>query len=122
MKFRFGLALLVCMFNPAAVWADEHSIEGTWTLEVSTPRGIQHPTLEVTVDNGTYSGMYTGARGALPIDEIHVQGNEFSFPLTVTMPMGKMDLRYSGQIQGDSMQGEIGNPRGSIGFTGKRND
>jgi hypothetical protein len=121
-KVRISLILLICLLNPANVWADAQSIEGSWTLEVSTPRGIQHPTLEVTADNGSYRGMYTGRRGALPIEEIQVQGNQFSFPLTVTMPMGEMDLQYSGQFNGDSMQGEIGNPRGSIGFTGKRND
>jgi hypothetical protein len=121
-KVRIGLVLLIWLLNTASAWADAHSIEGSWTLEVSTPRGIQHPTLEVTAANGSYRGMYTGRRGALPIEEIQVQGNQFSFPLTVTMPMGEMDLQYSGQFNGDSMQGEIGNPRGSIGFTGKRND
>ena len=119
---RCGLLLLAGMLTTAAVQADTHAIVGTWTLEVSTPRGIQHPTLVVKQNGEGYSGSYTGRRGELPIESVQVDGATFRFPLTVTMPMGEMNLDYSGRVTGNTMQGEIGNPRGSIPFTGIKAD
>ena len=120
MKLRYALIMLVCMFSPATTLADAHSIVGTWALEVSAPRGVQHPTLEVAGDKDTYRGVLTGQRGQVPIEDIQVEEKTFGFPLKVTTPMGKLELHYSGQFDGDLMQGEIVTPRGSIPFTGKR--
>lgn len=120
MKLRYSLIMLVCMFSSATTLADDHSIVGTWALEVSAPRGVQHPTLKVTGDKGTYHGVLTGQRGQIPIKEIQVGEKTFDFPLKVTTPIGELELHYSGQIDGDLMQGNIDTPRGSIPFTGKR--
>jgi len=109
----------------ATALADDHSIAetsivGTWALEVSTPRGVQHPTLMVTGDKDTYHGDLTGQRGKLLIKEIQVEENTFGFPLKVPTPMGKFEFHYSGQIDADLMQGKIDTPRGAMPFTGKR--
>ena len=117
---RLGLVISACLITLSGAWADSHSIVGTWTLDVNTPRGLQHPTLVVINEGDSYHGSYTGARGKLDIERIQVDGAAFSFPLTVTMPMGEMQLNYAGKVDGDSVAGEIGNPRGSIPFTGKR--
>jgi len=114
---RFGLTLALGCMAGTAVAA---GIEGTWILVVETPRGVQHPQLRVIGEGDAYHGTYTGRQGELPIERIEVDGDAFSFPLRVTMPMGEMDLRYSGLINGDHLEGEIGNPRGSIPFTGTR--
>lgn len=95
-------------------------IAGVWTLTVETPRGTQHPTLTITSTPTGYSGTYVGARGELPIERIEADGDSFSFPLTVTMPMGEVELKYSGRVTGDSVAGEIGNPMGSVPFVGVR--
>ncbi len=120
MKLRYTLILLVSIFSPATTLADAHSIVGTWALEVNAPRGVQRPTLEVAGDKNSYHGVFKGQRGQVPIEDIQVEEKTFGFPLTVTTPMGEMELRYSGQFDGDVMQGEIVTPRGSIPFTGKR--
>lgn len=98
----------------------ETSIVGTWALEVSGPRGVQHSTLKVAEDKGVYHGAYTGQRGQVLIEEIQVEKNTFSFPLKVTTPMGTFELRYNGQIDADLMQGKIDTPRNAMPFTGKR--
>ena len=130
MKLRYTLLMLVCMFSSTTTLADVHpivgtsiigtSIIGTWALEVSAPRGVQHPTLKVAGDKDSYHGVLTGRRGQLPIKEMQVEENTFSFPLKVPTPMGEFELHYRGQIDGDLMQGKIDTPRGSIPFTGKR--
>jgi len=124
MKIRYTLIMLVCMFSSTITSADTHSIVGpsivgTWALEVSSPRGVQHPTLRVTGDKDTYHGVLTGERGKLVIKEIQVEENTFSFPLKVKTRMGKLKLLYSGQIDADLMQGKIKTPRGTMPFTGK---
>jgi hypothetical protein len=120
MKLRYALIMLVFMFSSATILADVHSIVGTWALEVSAPRGVQHPTLKVAGDKDTYHGVLTGQRGQVPIKEIQVEERTFGFPLKVTTPMGELELHYSGQIDSGLMQGNIDTPRGSIPFTGKR--
>ncbi|MEO2175865.1 MAG: hypothetical protein ABGY96_17370 [bacterium] len=120
MKIRYPLIMLVCMFSSTITSADTHSIVGTWALEVSAPRGVQHPTLMVAGDKDTYHGVLTGQRGEVVIKEIQVEGNTFSFPLKVPTPMGKLELHYSGQIDANLLQGKIDTPRGAIPFTGKR--
>jgi hypothetical protein len=127
MKIRYTLIMLVCMFSSTVTSADTHSIVGpsivgTWALEVSSPRGVQHPTLRVTGDKDTYHGVLTGERGKLVIKEIQVEENTFSFPLKVKTRMGKLKLLYSGQIDADLMQGKIKTPRGTMPFTGKRTE
>jgi hypothetical protein len=101
MKLHYTLIMLVFMFCSATTLADVHSIVGTWALEVSAPRGVQHPTLKVALDKDTYHGVLTGQRGQLPIKEMQVDENTFGFPLKVTTPMGELELHYSGQIDGD---------------------
>ena len=120
MKLRSTLILLVSIFSPATTLADAHSIVGTWALEVNAPRGVQRPTLEVAADKDTYHGVFKGQRGQVAIEDIKVEDKTFGFPLTVTTPRGEMELRYSGQFDGDVMKGEIVTPRGRILFTGKR--
>ena len=127
MKIRYTLIMLVCMFSSTITSADTHSIVGpsivgTWALEVSSPRGVQHPTLRVTGDKDTYHGVLTGERGKVVIEEIQVEENTFSFPLKVKTRMGKLKLLYSGQIDADLMQGKIKTPRGTMPFTGKRTE
>ena len=101
----------------AAASAD---VAGVWTLTVETPRGTTHPTLTITASDSGYSGTYQGARGEMAIPHIESDGEAFSFPLKVSMPMGEMDLQYSGKVSGDQMSGEIGNPMGTIPFMGAR--
>lgn len=96
-------------------------LAGIWTLTVESPRGTQHPTLTINRNDTGYSGVYAGARGELPIPVIESDGTSFSFPLTISMPMGDMDLEYKGTVNGEHMSGEIGNPMGSIPFQGERN-
>ena len=122
MKIRYALTMLVCMFSSTITSADTHSIVGTWALEVSSPRGVQRPTLMVTADKDTYYGVLNGERGEVDIKEIQVEENTFSFPLKVQTPRGKIKLHYSGQIDADLVQGKIQTPRGSMPFTGKRTE
>ena len=88
---------------------------GTWTLSIDTPRGTRTPSLVIREADGRYHGTLSGERGTQEIAEIAVDGDTFSFPLDVTMPMGTFAMTYSGTVEGDSLTGTIGGPRGGPG-------
>ncbi|MEM7219404.1 MAG: hypothetical protein AAF515_13645 [Pseudomonadota bacterium] len=107
----------------AAAWsiaghADE--ITGKWRLTVETPRGTQHPELTIWREGDGHAGTYKGRRGEIAIDSVATSGNAFSFPLTITMPMGEMEMSYEGVVVDDRVTGTIGNPMGQIPFEGVR--
>ena len=115
-----GLSSIVfCLLFSNSALAD--GLAGTWTLSIDTPRGVQHPTLVIRQTDEVYSGVYNSLRGPIVIDAITLDGNSFAFPLVITVPIGDIDVNYSGSISGDDMTGSVQNPRGAVPFTGKRN-
>ena len=97
-------------------------LAGIWTLTIDTPRGVQHPTLEINQTDGTYSGIYNSRRGPIDIETISREGNSFTFPLVITVPIGDIEVNYSGTILGDDMTGSVHSPRGEVPFSGKRGE
>lgn len=108
-----GLMLLCC---PA--WAND--LAGEWVLSIDTPRGVQNPTLVVEANGEGYSGVYNSMRGPIPIQSISFDGQNFAFPLVITVPIGEIEVNYRGSIDGDAMRGSVQNPRGEVAFTGNR--
>ena len=95
-------------------------LAGTWTLSIDTPRGIQHPTLVIDEDDGSFSGVYNSRRGPIDIEAISLDGDNFVFPLVITVPIGEIEVNYRGTIVDDSMTGMVESPRGQVPFTGQR--
>lgn len=112
------LTLTFSLIMASSAWADGFS--GEWTLTIDTPRGVTNPTMVVNKDGDTYSGVYNSLRGPLPIDDITVNGNSFAFPLVITVPIGDITVQYTGTFDGDTMTGNVENPRGVVPFTGKK--
>ena len=118
---RTFLALLVVFGGfIATLQAEPASVVGQWKLTVETPNGTTNPILTINAADAGYSGTYAGPRGSFELKEITVDGNTFSFPLTITIPIGTMNLQYAGKVEGDTISGSIGNPQGAIPFVGVR--
>jgi hypothetical protein len=113
-----GASLFFCLLLSAAASADE--LTGTWTLTIDTPRGVQHPTLVIEQNGDGYSGVYNSLRGPIDIDTINRDGNAFEFPLLITVPIGDIQVDYSGTFEADDMTGTVVSPRGTVPFTAKR--
>lgn len=113
------LLVFLSIVAPAA-GADEAEVAGQWKLTVQTPNGINNPVLTIREQDGAWSGIYAGPRGTFEIKTIQVEGSTFSFPLTVEMPIGAIELSYKGTVTGDRIEGVVGNPRGEIPFSGER--
>ncbi len=114
----FSSAILTSLLTGAIAQADE--LAGEWTLSIDTPRGLQHPTLVITRDGPNYTGIYNSMRGPINIDSISRDGNNFAFPLVITVPIGEIEVNYQGSVAGDDMTGQVQNPRGTVPFTGQR--
>ena len=122
MMVRRTFVVLLVSFSAfvTTLQADPSSVLGQWKLTVETPNGTTNPILTINAADAGYSGSYVGPRGSFELKEIKVEGNTFSFPLTITIPIGKMDVQYAGQVEGDTVSGSIGNPQGTIPFVGVR--
>lgn len=49
-----------------------------------------------------------------------IDGDTFSFSVTMSMRGNSLTLEFSGTVSGDEMSGTIATPRGDRPFTGKR--
>ena len=112
-----GLAATLSAASAAA-----EDFAGTWTLSIDTPRGVQNPTLDVERNGDGYSGTYNSLRGPIDIEKIERDGNSFSFPLTISVPIGDVEVDYRGSFEGKEMKGTVQSPRGEVPFTATKND
>ena len=93
--------------------------------------GPQTSTLVLAQDGETLTGTMTfslGGRGGsgggpqeLEVSNGTVDGNSFSFTVTLSFQGNSIDLNYSGTVDGDEMSGTREGPRGGgQPFTGKK--
>ena len=111
-------ALILCLLIHPAARAEDFA--GTWTLTLDTPNGVQNPTLVVEINGTGYSGVYNSRRGPIEIPAISRDGNAFSFPLLISVPIGDIQVDYSGTFEGESMTGSVQSPRGEVPFTASK--
>ncbi len=101
----------------------ETDLTGTWTLEVSSPRGPEERTAHLTMaEDGTLTGEVTTNRGTFDISEGWVSGKKFSFTLNIQMRGRSFEVTYSGEVKEDSLEGTLSAGPQSMDFTGKRAD
>ncbi len=93
---------------------------GTWKLTMNTPIGKQTPTLTIVEEAGTYKGTMSSPMGSVDLEELSVDGDQFSFKAEVDTPMGKFKLAFRGTAEGDSVSGNFDTPLGPNPFTGER--
>lgn len=95
---------------------------GAWNLEVMSEQGSRHQRLKVNRD---MSGWY----GAIPIKEVHLQGDDPqrpNRPRTVTfktvMKSGErtVEMSFTGKVTEGQLSGEITTPAGTAKVVGKK--
>ena len=131
MKIRnllITLLLSVAMASPGAA----QDLTGTWEISTQGGRGgPQTSTLVLAQDGEALTGTMTfslggpGGRGGgsqeLEVSNGTVDGNSFSFTVTLSFQCNSIDLNYSGTVDGDEMSGTRGGPRGGgQPFTGQK--
>ncbi|HIF22557.1 MAG TPA: hypothetical protein EYQ27_11780 [Gemmatimonadetes bacterium] len=139
MNRRTIVAAIVAAAALSAAPVAAQNLTGTWELSQETQRGARTSTLTLVQDGSGLTGTLTltlgGRRGGggggggameVSVDDGMVDGNSFSFSVTLTFGDNSITQSYSGTFDGDSMEGGIegGGRRGGGGgprpFTGKR--
>jgi hypothetical protein len=139
MNRRTIVAAIVAAAALSAAPVAAQNLTGTWELSQETQRGARTSTLALVQDGSGLTGTLTltlgGRRGGggggggameVSVDDGMVDGNSFSFSVTLTFGDNSITQSYSGTFDGDSMEGGIegGGRRGGGGgprpFTGKR--
>ena len=124
----FTTAMLTMASAPAAA----QNLAGVWEITRETGRGTIVQTLTLTVEGSTVTGNLEfnfGGRGgggggggpqSFPVSDGTVNGNQFSFTVTLSFGGNSFDQMYSGTIDGETLSGTIRGGRGDQPFTAKR--
>ena len=96
------------------------SVDGNWTITMSTPMGDRHATLALTSAGGALTGTQAAEGNSADIFDGTVNGNDVAWKVDITNPM-PLTLAFTGTIDGDAIQGEMGiGMMGSFPFKGTR--
>ncbi len=97
------------------------AVDGVYEVEVSTPMGKRTTKLTLKSSGTVLSGTVSSEMGTVNFDNGKVDGNNVSWSVNVSGPMGQMKLDYSGKVEGDNISGTIQLGQfGSAPFSGKR--
>lgn len=134
MKYRALLTAALTALALSAVPAAAQDLTGRWEISSETQRGTQNMTLDLEQDGSALTGTGTltlGGRGGgggggggartIEISDGMVDGESFSFTMTLSFGDRSIALAYSGTFEGDAMKGTIeGGRGGGRPFTGER--
>ncbi len=97
------------------------AVDGVYDVEVSTPMGKRSSKITLKSTGDVLSGTVSSDLGSVNFDGGKVDGNNVSWSVSVSGPMGQMKLDYSGKVEGDNISGTIQLGQfGSAAFAGKR--
>ena len=96
------------------------SIDGKWTITMTTPMGERTAQLVLKAAGGALTGTQSADGNEGEIFDGSVNGNDVAWKIEITDPM-TLTLAYTGTVDGDTMSGDMGiGPMGSFPFTGVR--
>ncbi len=131
-------ALLMALLSTAALTmapapVAAQNLAGVWEITRETGRGTSTQTLTLTVEGSTLTGTLSftggGRRGggggggpqSFEISNGTIDGNSFSFTVTLSFGGNSFEQSYSGTITGETLSGTVqGGRGGGQPFTGKR--
>lgn len=135
MKHSAVVTALVAAVALTAAPVAAQSLSGSWELSSQGRGGTQTQMLTVTQEGmtltGTISFSFGGRRGGggggggesqtIEISDGTIDGNSFSFTMTLSFGGNSFDQVYSGTFEGDTIEGTIeGGRGGGRPFTGTR--
>jgi len=109
--------------------AQDSPVVGKWATAVESDFGKFEAIMTVAQEGGAYSVdiqdvQPEGGQGPGPmpskISDVVVDGSKFSFKRQLTTPQGEMSLNYTGSVEGDTLNGEVGSDFGSMKLAGTR--
>ncbi|MEU3558065.1 hypothetical protein [Streptomyces fragilis] len=80
------------------------SVDGTWNLSISTPIGKIKPVVELREQDGTLTGVASGAGEDVPLTDISLDGDRLTWRQAITKPM-RLNLAFDVTVDGDTLRG-----------------
>jgi hypothetical protein len=97
------------------------AVDGKYNITMNTPMGSRQTTLELKADGSSLGGTWVGQGGPQEFSGGSVDGDNVSWSVNMSGPMGAMTLAFKGKVEGDNINGDV--QFGSFGsgtFTGTR--
>jgi hypothetical protein len=82
------------------------AIDGTYKVEMSTPRGTQTGDLVIKSEGNTVSGTYKTQRGDQAFSGT-LEGDKAKWTINISSPMGSMALVYDCTFSGNEVTGTV---------------
>jgi hypothetical protein len=96
---------LLLLFS-AAVLAFAADLTGTWNFNVETDMGSGSPIMTFKQDGNNLTGTYKGQLGEATLHGT-VDGNKVEFSFEVSPTGDKFLVRYTGNVDGNTMKGTV---------------
>ena len=97
------------------------AVDGTYNIEIDTPMGKMTEKLILKTDGSKLSGSMDSQFGTNNFSGGTVKGNEVSWGMEISGPMGQMKLTYKGKVTGKAISGEVkAGDFGTSPFKGKK--
>jgi hypothetical protein len=95
---------------------------GTWSITTNSPQGATQGTLTLQQDGTGLTGTMTSDMlGSLPVRDGQLTGKRISWSVSVSFGGNSMRLTYTGEIDGNRMQGNVAaGDFGTFPFSGER--
>jgi len=94
------------------------SVEGTYQVQVRTPKGVQKGKLTLIVKGDLLKGTLEYSAGIAEINEGMVKGNSVEFKTKIKTPIGRFNASVKGVVQGNTFSGVARLPIGTIPIDG----
>ena len=95
-------------------------VEGTYSIQVHTPMGVQQGTLNLFIDNGSLCGSIINTKGSSEFKGGTVSDNEVQFDTKIKTPMGRLKAKIRGRIENDMLIGLAKLPFGTAKIEGNK--
>ncbi|MEQ8763666.1 MAG: amidohydrolase family protein [Planctomycetota bacterium] len=100
--------------------AKQTGIAGKWSVSVSSDEGDQEVTWDLQMNEGALTGSMDSDMGSLPLDSGSLQGTDLELVFTIEFGNESFELKFVGQLAGDSASGSLESPMGEATWTAKR--
>lgn len=109
MRKTATIILFVMLGLAAVLTAQDKNVDvvGNWEVSFETPRGDRTYFAAFTMDNEVLKVLMKSPLGTELKGEGKIAGNEVSWSVVVSDPMGEIPLIFKGKVEGEAMTGTL---------------
>ncbi len=98
----------------------DDAVSGTWTTHMKTPMGENDVSFNLQVSGGQITGNVDFAGNTIEVAKGSTDGSQVSFMFKMKAGVMKAKVNVTGEVNGDTMTGEVKMPMGTLPFEAHR--